>query len=165
MPYKTGKLKGKLTTAELRKLIKAHNVLVSIKIPPKTDRDGLITIIKNAGYELHEEKQEIIRTGKRPRKPNINLQQAKEITKPKVKSEEEKKKIKQKKEEIIKKGKAEKEIEKKAFKKEGVKEFKEGLKKAKTSKPKPAPKTKSTTRRRRNQKNRRKSGEAFKEAI
>ena len=133
MPYKTGKLKGKVTTAEIRKLIRAHNVLVTIKIPPKTDRDGLIAIIKKNGYNIDEVKGEI-RGKTRPRKPNITLQQAKKITKPKEKSEQEKQQIKAKKEAKVKKIKEDKEKEKKAIKKEGVKEFKEGLKKAKDKK-------------------------------
>lgn len=135
MPYKTGKLKGKITGAEIRKLIRAHNVLVSIKIPPKTDRDGLIDLIKKNGFKLDEVKGEITGTT-RPRKPKITLAQAKEITKPKEKTELQKQQLKQKKEEKMKKLKDEKEKEKKAIKKEGVKEFKKGLKKAKTTKPK-----------------------------
>ena len=39
MPYKSGKLKGELTGAELRKLIRAHNILSKITIPKGTDRD------------------------------------------------------------------------------------------------------------------------------
>ena len=145
MPYKTGKLKGKVTTAEIRKLIRAHNVLVTIKIPPKTDRDGLIAIIKKNGYNIDEVKGEI-RGKTRPRKPNITLQQAKKITKPKEKSEQEKQQIKAKKEAKVKKIKEDKEKEKKAIKKEGVKEFKEGLKKAKAKPtPKEKPKEKKST--------------------
>jgi len=138
MPYKTGKLKGKLTTAEIRKLIRAHNILVSIKVPPKTDRDGLIALIEKNGFKLDEEKGRI-KGITRPRKPTITIQRAKELTKPKEKTELQKQQLKQKKEEKMKKLKDDKEKEEKAFKKEGVKEFKEGLKKAKTTKTKPPP--------------------------
>ncbi len=44
MPYKTGKMKGELTTPEIRKLIKAHNILTSIKIPKGATRDEIIKI-------------------------------------------------------------------------------------------------------------------------
>ena len=56
MPYKSGKLKGQLTAAEIRKLIRAHNKLVSIKIPPKTDRDGLIALVQKHGYKIYNYK-------------------------------------------------------------------------------------------------------------
>jgi len=105
MPYKSGKLKGQLTAAEIRKLIRAHNKLVSIKIPPKTDRDGLIALVQKHGYKIDHEKQEIKATS-RPRKPNITLKQAETVTKPKPLTEEQKKKraeAKKKKEEKVKK--------------------------------------------------------------
>ncbi len=105
MPYKSGKLKGELTTAEIRKLIRAHNKLVSIKIPPKTDRDGLLSLLKKHGYKVDHEKKEI-RATTRPRKPNITLKQAEGITKPEPLTEEQKKKRaenKKKKEEKVKK--------------------------------------------------------------
>lgn len=131
MPYKTGKLKGKITGAEIRKLIRAHNVLVSIKIPPKTDRDGLIALIKKNGFKLDEVKGEI--TGK-SKEVKISLGQAKEITKPKEKTELQKQKIKEKKEEKEKKKK--KEV--RQIKKEAIKKEKEVQKKKekKTTKPK-----------------------------
>ena len=94
MPYKAGKLKGQLTGAELRKLIRAHNILVSIKIPKGTDRDGLIKLINMYGYKIDHEKKEII-AGKRPRKPNITLDHAEILTKPKPLTEEQKKKRQQ----------------------------------------------------------------------
>ena len=130
MPYKTGKLKGKITGGEIRKLIRAHNVLVSIKIPPKTDRDGLIDLIKKNGFKLDEVKGEI--TGK-SKEVKISLGQAKEITKPKEKTELQKQKIKEKKEEkAVKKKKEVRQIKKEAIKKE--KEVQK--KKEKTTKPK-----------------------------
>ena len=105
MPYKSGKLKGELTTAEIRKLIRAHNKLVSIKIPPKTDRDGLLSLLKKHGYKVDHEAKEI-RATTRPRKPNITLKQAEGITKAEPLTEEQKKKRaenKKKKEEKVKK--------------------------------------------------------------
>ena len=96
MPYKAGKLKGELTSAELRKLIRAHNILVSIKIPKGTDRDGLIKLIEKNGYKIDHKNQKIVdKKTTRPRRPVITLEKAKELTKPKPVSEEEKKKRQQ----------------------------------------------------------------------
>ena len=95
MPYTSGKLKGQLT-AEIRKLIRGHNKLVSIKIPPKTDRDGLIKLIEDHGYKLDHKKQMISDARKtRPRRQKVTLDQAKELTKPKPLTEEQKKKRQQ----------------------------------------------------------------------
>ena len=128
MPFTSGKLKGQLTAAEIRKLIRGHNKLVSIKIPPKTDRDGLIKLIEDNGYKLDHKKQMISDARKtRPRRQKITLDQAKELTKPKEKTALQKQKAKEKKEE--------KEIQKKKevrqIKKEAVKKEKEVQKKKK----------------------------------
>jgi hypothetical protein len=48
--YKAGTLKGELTTAEIRKLIRAHNKASSIKIPPKSSREDIVGILQKAGY-------------------------------------------------------------------------------------------------------------------
>tara|TARA_R110000824_G_scaffold231517_1_gene419411 strand:- start:16717 stop:17247 length:531 start_codon:yes stop_codon:yes gene_type:complete len=92
MPYKSGKLKGELTTAEMRKLVKAHNILMSIKIPPNTDREGLITLVKKHGYSFNHEKQSLIPASSHRRKPKIEIAEARALTKPKPKTEEQKKK-------------------------------------------------------------------------
>ena len=58
MPYKKGSLKGQLTTAEIRKLIRSHNVLVKkslIKIPAGSSRDQLIKLIDKAGLVMKED--------------------------------------------------------------------------------------------------------------
>ena len=128
MPFTSGKLKGQLTAAEIRKLIRGHNKLVSIKIPPKTNRDGLIKLIEDNGYKLDHKKQMISDARKtRPRRQKITLDQAKELTKPKEKTALQKQKAKEKKEE--------KEIQKKKevrqIKKEAVKKEKEVQKKKK----------------------------------
>jgi len=104
MPYKTGTLKGELTAPELRRLIKKHNELMSIKIPPKTDRAGLLALIKKNGYQVDHEKQMIIPKVQMKRKPKVKLPP------PKVKSPEELKLAKQKRE-TKKKEKMEKEGE------------------------------------------------------
>tara|TARA_R110002074_G_scaffold388957_2_gene571960 strand:+ start:14881 stop:16875 length:1995 start_codon:yes stop_codon:yes gene_type:complete len=120
MPYTSGKLKGQLTAAEIRKLIRGHNKLVSIKIPPKTDRDGLIKLIEDNGYKLDHKKQSILDAKKsRPRRPKVTLDQAKELTKPKEKTALQKQKTKEKKEEKeIQKKKEVRQIKKEAVKKE-----------------------------------------------
>jgi len=46
MPYKSVDLKGELTTPEIRKLIKAHNVLMSIKIPKGATRNDILKILE-----------------------------------------------------------------------------------------------------------------------
>lgn len=94
MPYKTGALKGKLTAAEIRKLIKAHNVLNTIKIPKGSKRDDLIKLVEGKGYSINHEKQSISRKIKK-RSEIISLEGAKKLTKPKEISEEEKKKRQQ----------------------------------------------------------------------
>lgn len=73
MPYKTGKLKGELTAPELRRLIKEHNKLMSIKIPPKTDRDGLLKLIEDNKYKVNHEQQKLVPVVQMKRKPTIKL--------------------------------------------------------------------------------------------
>jgi len=95
MPYKTGSMKGELTTAEIRKLIKAHNVLVSIKIPKGASREDIINIVAKNGYEVNHEKQALVPKVEMQTKKTITLEKAKEITKTKPLTEEEKKKKQQ----------------------------------------------------------------------
>jgi len=90
MPYKSGKLKGELTGAELRKLIRAHNILSKITIPKGTDRDGLIKLIEKHDYKVDHTKQGIYPKVKRGKK--ISLKEAEELTKTKPPTEAEKKK-------------------------------------------------------------------------
>ena len=79
MPYKRGTMKGELTTTEIRKLIRAHNVLMSIKIPPKTTRDGIFKILDDKGYMVNHVRKSIQRRYKNERKPNITIDQAEKI--------------------------------------------------------------------------------------
>lgn len=125
--------KGELTGAELRKLIKAHNILVSIKIPKGTDRDGLIKLIENKGYKVDHKNKKIVDAKKdRPRRPRVTLKEAQEITKPKPKTALEKQKLAEAKaEKEEKKKKEERVIRKKAVEEE-----------KKRAKPKPLPKKK-----------------------
>ena len=114
MPYKSGKMKGQLTTTEIRKLIKAHNTLVSIKIPKGSKRDDIIKIIENNGYEVNHEKKALIPKVEMKRKPKVNMKTAEKVL-PKPKTKEEKEKLKKVREEK-KKEKDDK------IKKEGIKQ-------------------------------------------
>ena len=59
MPYTTGKLKGQLTTPEIRKLIRAHNKLSKITIPTGSTREQIINLVKKNGYEVNHKKTTI----------------------------------------------------------------------------------------------------------
>ena len=76
MPYTSGKLKGELTIAELRRLVAEHNRLMSLKIPPKTDRAGIIALIKKNGYDVDHAKARLVPRVKMKRKPVVKLQPA-----------------------------------------------------------------------------------------
>jgi len=136
MPYKKGSLKGQLTTAEIRKLISAHNKLSKITIPPRSTRDTIMKIISKAGFRVNHGEQKLEQT--KATKKDISLEKAKETTKRIPKTEEQKKKATERKQEK----QVQKEKELKLAKKEGVKEFKK--KKAEAQKKKPEPKKKTT---------------------
>ena len=59
MPYKTGKLKGQLTSTELRRLVKEHNKLYSIKIPKGASYEEIIQLIKDNGYNVDHKNQRL----------------------------------------------------------------------------------------------------------
>ena len=98
MPYKSGTLKGQLTTAEIRKLVRAHNKLSKITIPPKSSRDEILTIISKAGFRVNHEKQLL----EQLKKMDISVEKAKVVTKPVKKTEEQKQQAKAKKEAKVK---------------------------------------------------------------
>lgn len=91
MPYKSGKLKGELTTAEIRKLVRAHNILVSIKIPKGSKRDDIIKLVEKNGYKVDHTKQSLVPRVEMQRKKTIGLKKAQELTKAKPLTEEQKK--------------------------------------------------------------------------
>lgn len=66
MPYKTGKLKGELTSAEIRRLISAHNKLSKITIPKGTDRDGLLKLVESNGFRVDHKNEKLIQTRSKP---------------------------------------------------------------------------------------------------
>ena len=136
MVYKSGELKGELTTPEIRKLISAHNKLTDIKIKKGATRDDILKLLKNNGWSVDHKKQSLIPLD-RPRKKIITLKEADTITKPKPKTELQKQKLKEKKEE--------KEVEKKKevreIKKKAIEEQKAIPKPVKKQTPKPKPKS------------------------
>ena len=91
MPYKSGKMKGELTTTEIRKLIRAHNVLVSIKIPKGSKREDIMAIVKKEGYMVDHEKQALrpVSKGKVKKLPVVDMNKATQVL-PKPKTKEEK---------------------------------------------------------------------------
>lgn len=150
MPYKTGKLKGELTTTEIRRLIKAHNVLVSIKIPAGSSRDDIIKIVSDRGYKIDHKNQKLKKTAKATLPDSVDLPPPpKKITK--------EERLKKKKETAEKKAQQRIKVLKDAEKqKEALRKLKEARKKKKkdlvrkipkappapppSKKPKPAPK-------------------------
>ena len=129
MPYQTGKLKGQLTTPEIRKLISAHNKLTDIIIPKGSTRVGIIVLLKNKGWTIDHAKQSLIREKVTTRK-KITLQKAEIVTKPKPKTELQKQKQQEKKQ------------EKEIIKKKEIREIKKKAIEEQKSIPKPKPKSK-----------------------
>ena len=119
---------GELSTPEIRKLIRAHNVLVSINIPNGSSREQIIKILDKKGYTINHKFKAIIRKDKKTDKINVNLTRADRVLKKPEKTVLQKQKAveaKEKKEEIQKKK---------------VRELKkEAVKKAMTNKPDPKP--------------------------
>lgn len=112
-----------LTLNELRRLVKKHNQLMDIIIPPKTNRDALIKLIEKNGFTVDHDKKKIVPKVQMKRKPTVPLPPA-----PPKKTEEEKKVAKAKKvERDAKRDKIgyEKELQKRV----------EAVKKARASKP------------------------------
>ncbi len=62
MPYKTGKMKGELLVSEIRKLVRLHNKLSKIKIPPRSSRDDIIKIVESNGYKVDHKNQKLTAT-------------------------------------------------------------------------------------------------------
>ena len=56
---------GELSTPEIRKLIRAHNVLVSINIPAGASREQIIKILDKKGYTVNHKNKAIIRKEKK----------------------------------------------------------------------------------------------------
>tara|TARA_R110001632_G_scaffold205934_3_gene329756 strand:- start:1686 stop:2537 length:852 start_codon:yes stop_codon:yes gene_type:complete len=100
-----------LKSSEIRKLIKAHNKLMSLDIPKGTDREGLIKLVNDNGYKVdHKAKKLVLVQGggdAMKRKPRV-------VNMPKEKTEAEKEEMKKKREaNKMKKKKAEADLIKK----------------------------------------------------
>lgn len=106
-----------LTATELRKLVRAHNILSKITIPKGSNRDDIIKIIENAGYKVNHEEKKLEQKVKRGKQ--LTLKKAEEITKPKPKTELQKQKAEEKKQEKeLERKKKEREIRKKSVEEE-----------------------------------------------
>ncbi len=104
--------KEQMKSSEIRKLIKQHNVLMSIVIPKGTDKQGLINLIEKNGYKInHKEKKLVLVQGggnamkRKPREVGMPPEKTKEEKEAMMKKREENK-VKKKKQEgdLIKKG-------------------------------------------------------------
>jgi len=86
---------GELTTPEIRKLIKAHNVLVSIKIPKGSKRADIIKLVTDAGYRIDHEnaKMRPVEKGKVKKMKVVSQKTIVEVL-PKPKTAEQKKEAK-----------------------------------------------------------------------
>lgn len=101
MPYKTGKLKGELLVSEIRKLVRLHNKLSKIKIPPRSSRDDIIKIVEDNGYKIDHKNQKLTATRMNkdltlkeaqetfPVKKRVKKEPPKPAEKPKPKKEDE----------------------------------------------------------------------------
>jgi hypothetical protein len=69
MPYKTGKMKGLLTLAELKKLVVNHNKLSKISMPAGVKRDALIKLINKNGYRVDHTNNKLVKGGGLLKKP------------------------------------------------------------------------------------------------
>lgn len=70
MPYKTGKMKGLLTLAELKKLVVNHNKLSKISMPSAVKRDALIKLINKNGYRVDHTNNKLVKGGGVLKKPS-----------------------------------------------------------------------------------------------
>ena len=106
-------MKGQLTTTEIRKLIRAHNVLMNIKIPAGSKREDIIKIVEKNNYKIDHEAGALVPTSEMKRKPKVDLKKADKVL-PKPKSKEEKAKAKEERDK--KKSAKEKELKQEGFK-------------------------------------------------
>jgi len=111
MPYLRGKLKGQLKPPEIRKIIKLHNELSKVKIPPRLDRDGLIKFVESQGFMIDHENMKIVNKNKM--KETLTLEEAQEKFPVKPRKKKEVKKEEDKKETLQIEDKPKKPIKKK----------------------------------------------------
>ena len=110
-----------LSKPELRKLIRAHNVLSKITIPKGATLEDMVKLVEKAGYKVNHEKKRLDAQVKRGKQ--ITLKKAEEITKPKPKTALQKQKAQEKKEEKeMEQKKKERGIRKKAVEEEKIRQ-------------------------------------------
>ena len=138
---------GELSTTAIRKLIRAHNVLMSIKIPAGSKREDIMKIITKNGYKVNHEKGSLDPVVKMKRKPTVTMEKAEKLLKKPPKTALQKQKAQEakeareekKKKELrkIKKEVVEKVIDrKKLLKKKSVDKTKKPMKKEDEVRPK-----------------------------
>lgn len=104
---------AKLSAAQIRKIIKAHNIEATVKIPTGLKKDELEKFVESKGFKINHDEKSISKGGKK-----ITLEQAEKITAPKQKTALQKQKAAEKKEEkAIAQKKKERELKKEAVKK------------------------------------------------
>ena len=104
---------AKLTSAQIRKIIKAHNIEATVKIPSGLKKDELEKFVESKGFKINHDEKSISKGGKK-----ITLEQAEKVTAPKQKTALQKQKAQEKKEEkAVAQKKKERELKKEAVKK------------------------------------------------
>jgi len=103
----------KLSDAQIRKIIKAHNIEETVKIPTGLKKDELEKFVESKGFKINHDEKSISKGGKK-----ITLEQAEKVTAPKQKTALQKQKAVEKKEEkAVAQKKKERELKKEAVKK------------------------------------------------
>lgn len=104
---------AKLTSAQIRKIIKAHNIEATVKIPAGLKQAELEKFVESQGFKINHDEKSISKGGKK-----ITLEQAEKLTAPKQKTALQKQKAQEKKEEkAVAQKKKERELKKEAVKK------------------------------------------------
>ena len=104
---------AKLTSAQIRKIIKAHNIEATVKIPAGLKRDELEKFVESKGFKINHDEKFISKGGKK-----ITLEQAEKVTAPKQKTALQKQKaVERKEEKAVAQKKKERELKKEAVKK------------------------------------------------
>lgn len=103
----------KLSAAQIRKIIKAHNIEATVKIPAGLKKDELEKFVESKGFKINHDEKSISKGGKK-----ITLEQAEKLTAPKQKTALQKQKAAERKEEkAVAQKKKERELKKEAVKK------------------------------------------------
>ena len=85
---------AKLSAAQIRKIIKAHNIEATVKIPAGLKKAELEKFVESKGFKINHDEKSISKGGKK-----ITLEQAEKLTTPKQKTALQKQKAAERKEE------------------------------------------------------------------